>query len=411
MRTYGKNELPWLKPRHPQSATWRTESSFNPLRPRLKPRSSRIEESPSAIRRRAGRKTNGFYKLLILAAVILFVWVLGKAFIHSSGNEGDYYLISGSEEVITEATSEDLEQSSQGLLGGPFSSLEQILFSSAQGAVDFSADDAAEDSDLVILQENSLVATNCPAPEAVFSIFRKEILTHIVQAGENPEKIALKYGINTYTLLWANNLKDGDIIRPGDKLIVLPINGVRVKIVSGDTLNSLAKKYQGKEDEIIAFNNLLADGTLKIGEYIIIPGGEMPTPVKPKPTVSSPRYASSVQRADWLIIPTTGRNWGRIHAYNGVDISNPCGTPIYAAASGKVILADSSGWNGGYGKYIKIQHPNGVITLYAHLSGMVVVGGESVAQGQLIGYMGITGRSTGCHLHFEVRGAKNPLAR
>jgi len=131
----------------------------------------------------------------------------------------------------------------------------------------------------------------------------------------------------------------------------------------------------------------------------------------PQPKYSAPKYASSVQPANnWLIYPTSGRSWGRIHSNNGVDVANPCGTPIYAAAAGQVILSDSSGWNGGYGKYIKIQHPNGVVTLYAHASQLLVSGGESVVQGQLIAYMGTTGRSTGCHLHFEVRGAKNPLA-
>ena len=352
-----------------------------------------------------------FKKLLVLAAVILFAAVFGKDFTKSFGSEqeADGSAING--DLQTEGLASD---STFGLLGGPFSSLEQILFQSAQGAIDFSADDAEEDSDMFFIQENSVVATNCPAPEAGFGNYKKEAFTYIVKDGDNPEKIALTFGINTYTLLWANNLKDGDIIKPGQELVILPINGVRVKVISGDTINSLAKKYQGKADEIIVFNSLSEDGSLVIGEYIIIPGGEpMPAPSKPKatPKASAPKYASSVQQAGWLIIPTTGQNWRRIHSYNGVDISNPCGTPIYAAAAGKIILSDGSGWNGGYGKYIKIQHPNGVITLYGHLSSLAVSAGESVAQGQYIGAMGTTGRSTGCHLHFEVRGAKNPLAR
>lgn len=350
-------------------------------------------------------------KLLIMAAVILFILFLISRSDYSfkgQGQEAGLSSVASSEELITETADE------VGFLGGPVLNFEQSFIGQPLAAlvddsVDFSADDETENNDLAIIQENSLLAPNSPLIGDIFRSFRKEVVTYLVESGDNPEKIALSFGLNTNTLLWANNLKDGDLIRPGDKLIILPINGVRIKVGSGETVGSLAKKYQGKSEEIIAFNSLPADGSLKVGDFIIIPGGEMPAP--PKPKITAPRYASSVQRADWLIIPTSGRNWGRIHGFNGVDISNDCGTPIYAAAAGRVITSDGIGWNGGYGKYIKIQHPNGVTTVYAHASSLLVDEGENVSQGQLIAYMGITGRSTGCHLHFEVRGARNPLAR
>ena len=100
----------------------------------------------------------------------------------------------------------------------------------------------------------------------------------------------------------------------------------------------------------------------------------------------------------------------RIHGQNGVDVASACGTPIYAAAAGAVILSDGIGWNFGYGKYIMIRHSNGVVTVYGHASRLLVNQGDYADQGQLIALMGTTGRSTGCHLHFEVRGAKNPMA-
>ena len=326
---------------------------------------------------------------------------------------GDSGSIASSSIGVFSAEDDYVKEAETGIFGGPFSGLEQILMPTAQGAIDFTTDDEVENKDLVILQENSVIAPNSPDPYGMFGSFKKEIRTYIVVAGDNPEKIAAVFGISTNTLLWANNLRDGSIIKPGQELVILPINGVRIKAGPKDTIASLAKKYQGKDDEIIAFNNLPSDGALSAGEYIIIPGGEMPEAIAPKTNkATAPKYATSTQKAgNWLIVPATGRNWGRKHSYNGVDISNPCGTPIYAAAAGSVILSDGSGWNGGYGKYIKIQHPNGVVTLYAHLSSILVSGGDGVAQGQLIGYMGTTGRSTGCHLHFEVRGAKNPLAR
>ncbi len=122
---------------------------------------------------------------------------------------------------------------------------------------------------------------------------------------------------------------------------------------------------------------------------------------------------TSANSANYFIMPTTGWNWGQLHEYNAVDIANNCGTPIYAAAEGLVIESVSNGWNEGYGNYIKIEHPNRTITVYGHLSKNIASSGKYVFQGDLIAYMGNTGNThgpTGCHLHFEVRGAKNPLA-
>jgi len=99
-----------------------------------------------------------------------------------------------------------------------------------------------------------------------------------------------------------------------------------------------------------------------------------------------------------------------VHGYNGVDLGAAEGTPFMASAPGEVIVARASGWNGGYGQYIVIRHDNGTQTLYAHASGIVVGIGQRVVQGQVIGYVGSTGRSTGPHLHFEIRGGpRNPF--
>ena len=94
-----------------------------------------------------------------------------------------------------------------------------------------------------------------------------------------------------------------------------------------------------------------------------------------------------------------------------MDVANACGTPIYAAADGTITLSDAIGYNGGFGKFIKMSHPNGTETLYAHTSRLLVNVGDQVTRGQQIAVMGSTGRSTGCHVHFEVHGAKNPLAK
>jgi murein DD-endopeptidase MepM/ murein hydrolase activator NlpD len=105
-----------------------------------------------------------------------------------------------------------------------------------------------------------------------------------------------------------------------------------------------------------------------------------------------------------------GRRSQGLHGRNAVDISAAAGTPIYAAAAGTItVVKNDGGYNSGWGNYVKISHPNGTQTLYAHMSRAAVSGG-SVAKGELIGYVGRTGQATGNHLHFEVYGAKNPLA-
>ena len=107
-------------------------------------------------------------------------------------------------------------------------------------------------------------------------------------------------------------------------------------------------------------------------------------------------------------LPGSLRTQG-IHGYNGVDLASGTGTPIRAAAAGQVIVAKSYGWNGGYGNYVVVRHANGTQTLYAHNSSNAVGVGTYVAQGQTVAYVGSSGRSTGSHLHFEVRGASNPF--
>jgi len=301
-----------------------------------------------------------------------------------------------------------------GLLGGP-GNLSLTTIPAAEAAFDFTSDDSQEDQDLAILTGSGLVSQDSPVPPGAdpFISMSKEVIAYVVQTGDTPFDIAIKFGINTDTILAANNMRDGDLIRPGDKLIILPLNGIRVKVVAKDTVTSLAKKYSGKTEEIIAFNELSPDGKLTVNGFIIIPDGEPLVPVsRPSPKVTAPKYAKEMTPLDnWLIAPASGYNWGRIHGRNAVDVSSSCGTPIYAAAAGKIIISDSIGWNYGYGKYVEIRHPNGVTTLYGHGSQLLVNSGDEVVQGQLIMLMGTTGRSSGCHVHFEVRGAKNPLAR
>lgn len=115
-----------------------------------------------------------------------------------------------------------------------------------------------------------------------------------------------------------------------------------------------------------------------------------------------------------FMTPTTGKNWGRLHGNNGVDIADGCGKMIYAADEGMVVESAANGnWNGGYGNYVVIKHPNNVQTKYAHTKKNLIKVGSYVLQGDPIALIGNTGfvhGITGCHLHFEVLGARNPFA-
>ncbi len=186
-----------------------------------------------------------------------------------------------------------------------------------------------------------------------------------------------------------------------------PLGGIIEDSASIDALLSLNSPY----DTIMP--SLVENGEEASG--LILPEGDTiggvvdPNIPKPPPSKSTSAISSSavnpwqVQTSHYFIRPTTGRRSRGIHRMNAVDIANECGTPVWAAASGIVIQAVTGGWNGGYGNFIRISHPNGMQTLYAHLRDILVTVGAPVAQGEPIATIGRTGNSTGCHLHFEVR--------
>ena len=166
--------------------------------------------------------------------------------------------------------------------------------------------------------------------------------------------------------------------------------------------------------------NDLEDAKLSVGEKLMIPGGDIvsepkssegenkPKPKTPKGGSSSSSIISSV--TGYFKHPVAGsrKTRGVKPGHKGVDMAAPTGTPIHPAASGTVLIA-RNGYNGGFGNYVVIQHSNGTKTLYAHMSKLGTTAGATVSQGDIIGYVGSTGHSTGPHLHFEVLGGKNPF--
>jgi len=233
------------------------------------------------------------------------------------------------------------------------------------------------------------------------------ISLYVVREGDSLSQIAKMFSVSTETIIWANDIKRGDLIAPGDTLVILPISGVRHTVLKGDTLQSIAKKYDGDIDEILDFNGLSENSTLAVGDIVVIPDGEASMP-KYSSGGTLVRGSSGPSLSGYYMRPINGgvKTQG-LHGYNAIDIGAPYGTPIFAAASGDVIISKGSGWNGGYGNYVVIRHPNDTQTLYAHNSRNIVSTGQHVVQGQIIGYVGSTGKSTGSHLHFEIRGAQN----
>jgi murein DD-endopeptidase MepM/ murein hydrolase activator NlpD len=241
--------------------------------------------------------------------------------------------------------------------------------------------------------------------------------TYTVQSGDTLASISDLFDVSINTIRWQNDIPRGTQVKPGQQLIILPVDGVPHTVRKGDTLQSIATKYKGTVEEIQQFNDIDSTADLKVGMKLVIPNGEMPPEPKSvtkKSSGSKSRPAPSGRKEliiGDLVHPTAGRGiktQGYHGRYNAIDIGIPIGSPLYATAGGTVVIANTSGWGGGYGKYVVIKHANGTQSLYGHMDSVSVTVGQSVAAGEGIGYSGNTGRSTGPHLHFEIRGGRIP---
>ena len=251
---------------------------------------------------------------------------------------------------------------------------------------------------------------------------RSEIIEYEVQSGDTVSGLAQKFDISTDTIKWENNLDNTNSIKPGQKIKILPVSGVSHTVKSGDTLESVAKKYSAQSQAILdfPFNDVPDDMKLTVGQVLIIPDGvppKAPAPARPAPQYLAQGQASSTTFSapggGNFMWPTTGivtQNFSWYHP--GLDIANRAG-PVDVASDGGVVVV--AGWvdNFGFGNRVVINHGNGYQTTYAHLSNIYVTVGQRVSRGEAIGQMGSTGRSTGTHTHFEIRYkgiAVNPLA-
>ncbi|MDQ3249708.1 MAG: M23 family metallopeptidase [Chloroflexota bacterium] len=238
---------------------------------------------------------------------------------------------------------------------------------------------------------------------------RQDIEVYTVKPGDTVIDIAYRFGLQPETIMWANSEieQDPDSLSIGDPLNILPTNGVLHIARPGDTLSSLAAKYKVSVADIVGYpgNSLIDAGKIAVGTQLIVPGGSK--------DFVTPQYAATVSGAapedglkgvgsfSWPVGGQVSQQYWRGHP--AVDISSWTGNPVKAADSGHVVSVTSGGWGGGYGNHVIIDHGNGFVSLYAHMSSIFVRQGENVSRSDQIGLVGNTGNSTGPHLHFEIR--------
>lgn len=271
----------------------------------------------------------------------------------------------------------------------------------------------------VVRQANPLTTI----PERV----RLEVITYTVQTGDNIFWIAEKFGLSYTTIVWSNmEALQGSpwLIQPGLTLAIPPVDGAYHTVMAGETTDSIAEQYEVPVEALYnTWNPIEAGETLAEGTLLVIPDGvgeefelEAPPPEPSAPLVGAASASwgycgdtavSGYGASGWFILPTGSyevSGWTFADPRNprhiGLDYRCHLGDPIYAADAGVVVWA---GWNGGYGNLVRVRHGNGYETYYAHFSAYGVSCGDPVYQGQVVGYCGSTGWSTGPHLHYEIR--------
>lgn len=310
---------------------------------------------------------------------------------------------------VYEDTSTPVEESQINSYLGESSQLTSNAFTEDQrGGTD--TDFAATGMGPSVIQGGSTLTKPELASTEEAKTTRTSVREYVIQSGDNIGSIAKQFNLSLTTLLWANKLTSTSLIRPGQKLTIPPTDGVLHAIVRGDTIAKIAQKYRADANKIKAFNNLESDSALTVGDAIMVPGGQIIyTPPKsvytpPKAVATSPNIGPAVSSSGKMIWPSSCHyitQYYRGWIHTGVDIACDFGTTIYAADDGrveKVVYAKND-----YGYHIIIDHGSGKKTLYGHMSRIIVEPGQSIAKGEIIGFEGSTGRSTGPHLHFEVR--------
>lgn len=258
---------------------------------------------------------------------------------------------------------------------------------------------------------------------------RSEVVQYVVKAGDTMFGIAEQFGLEPESIAWSNDRSIIGGLRPGRRINIPPVNGAYYQVISETTIGEIAAQFRVEPSVILdsEYNDLFsasAETTLQSGIWVMIPGGtaEIITWSAPVQRTGSNSQsggagaqisfgAGEAGSCGLVDNPGGGAGWARPLAnytwmqgftsfHTGVDLAASTGTPVYAANSGSVIFAGGSAY--GYGIAIVLAH-GPYTTVYGHLSGLNVNCRQYVNAGQVIGYVGTTGRSSGPHLHFEIR--------
>jgi murein DD-endopeptidase MepM/ murein hydrolase activator NlpD len=298
---------------------------------------------------------------------------------------------------------------------------------SGRGGADLPAYDPSEvELPAFAPKEPSTVVRRNTEPQTVSPLrARVDVLRYTVQGGDSVFAIADRFSIEPETVLWGNfeTLEDDPhLLRPGQELNILPVDGTYYQWQAGDSLQSVADFFGVEATDIVDWpgNNLdPLNPTVDTGAWLVVPGGARALRTWVVPMIArgaagvgtafgaggcTGDYSGGAVGGGGFIWPSANHYVSGNDYWSGhlaIDIAAGGGTPVWAADSGVVVFA---GWsNGGYGNFIMVDHGNGWQTAYAHLSSVSVGCGQSVGQGETIGFAGSTGNSTGAHLHFETR--------
>ncbi len=236
---------------------------------------------------------------------------------------------------------------------------------------------------------------------------RDKIITYTVERGDTISTIARKFGISEETVKWTNDLTNSNIT-VGDELKILPVTGISYKVTKGDTVFSIAKRFDTDPQKIVdfPFNDFANPETFSLveGQILIVPDGIKPSEqpfIKRQVFIAQGPVSVSSAGFTWPVHGVISQFASWYHM--ALDIESPVGTPIVAANSGVVSQIILGTWDGGYGNNVYISDGSGYQTHYAHMSGANVSVGDKVIAGKtVIGWVGLTGRTTGSHVHFEV---------
>lgn len=246
---------------------------------------------------------------------------------------------------------------------------------------------------------------------------RDKVLTYTVEKGDTIDTIAKKFGISADTIRWANDMSDDDL-SIGEEIKILPVSGIAHKVGEGETIHTIAKKYNTDAQKIVdfPFNEFTNSETFALvtGQMLIVPDGIKPSEqpyIKRQVYIAQGPIPVSSGGYTYPVRGEISQSYTWYHP--GLDIVSPIGTPIVAAHNGTVTQVSVGTWDGGYGTNIYVSNGNGVVSHYAHMSGVNVSVGQSVVGGRtVLGWIGMTGRTTGPHVHFEIRNGGalvNPL--